>query len=198
MNILFFSDVHGNKKYVKEIVKKSKKADLLICAGDLSKMGEGFGEVIEELSKIKKRILVIAGNNETPEFVKAGISDYENIILLDDEYYEDDISVIGIGGGTPSPWNTPYELTDSQFKQILSKFKKTPDILLVHSPPKDTILDKTGSGMHIGSFAIGQWIKRYQPKYCCCGHVHEAAGKEIRIGKTLCFNPGPKGRIIKI
>jgi Icc-related predicted phosphoesterase len=52
--------------------------------------------------------------------------------------------------------------------------------------------------MHIGSFSIGQWVSNYQPKLHCCGHVHEAAGKETKIGKTLCFNPGPKGRMIEI
>ena len=200
MKVLFFVDTHANMEFINEIIRKSEKAELLVCAGDLSKMGMGFGESVEKLNSIGKKILIIPGNNETPEFVKTGISEYENFVFIEQEIYEDNgITFLGIGSCIPSPWNTPYELTDEQVWNLMKKFNgKKIDVLVSHSPPKKTILDQLPNGLSIGSFSIGNWIENNQPRYCCCGHVHENAGKEIKLGKTIIFNPGPKGKIIEI
>ncbi|VVB75891.1 3',5'-cyclic adenosine monophosphate phosphodiesterase CpdA [Candidatus Tiddalikarchaeum anstoanum] len=199
MNVLFFGDVHGDAKKAELLVKKSKDADLMVCCGDLSIMGEGFGDIISILDKSGKKMLIIPGNNETPTFVEEALEDYENIISIQEDVYEDNgIRFLGIGGGTVSPWNTPYELTDDEFKKMLSKNYEKVTVLVSHTPPKNTVLDLVGGGMHVGSFEVGKWIEEHQPKYACFGHIHEAAGKEMKIGKTLCFNPGPEGRIIKI
>ncbi len=196
MNVLFFTDLHGSVEAAKKIVSKSKNADLLVCAGDLSRLGEGFGEVISELVKAKKKMLLIPGNNETIEFVKEGTEDYEDIIIIEDNVYQDlDIKFLGIGGGTISPFNTPYELSEEEFKKKLSKYGDNITVLVSHSPPKNTKLDKTSTGLHIGSFSVGNWIMNNQPKLCCCGHVHENEGKEEYLGNTLCFNPGSEGVI---
>ncbi|MBN1923660.1 MAG: metallophosphoesterase family protein [Nanoarchaeota archaeon] len=195
MKVLFFTDVHGDVKTAKKLVEKSRKADLAVCAGDLSRLGEGFGEVISELKKMKK-LLLIPGNNETPEFVNEATEEYDNILIIEDDVYQDlEIRFLGIGGGSISPFNTPYELTDEEFRNKLDKYGDNITVLVSHTPPKNTKLDKTRNGLHIGSFAIGEWIKKNQPRLCCCGHVHECQGQEEMIGNTLCFNPGPEGVI---
>ncbi len=198
MKALFFVDVHANKEKLDKLIKKSDDADLLVCAGDLSKLGSGFGESAEKLDNIGKKVLIIPGNNETPEFIKEAVEELENFIYIEREVYEDEgIKFLGIGSCLPSPFDTPYELSDEQIWNILKEFKKV-NVLASHNPPKNTILDKTLSGLNIGSFSIRKWIEKNQPKYCCCGHVHENAGKEIKIGDTLVFNPGPEGRIINL
>lgn len=198
MKVLFFTDVHGSMKSVKEVVKKSEKVDLITCCGDLSRMGSGYDELINELSKTKKIILIIPGNNETPSFVKEAIKDYDNIHCVHEEIYQDKgIKFLGLGGSTATPFNTPYELTETEYDNKLKKFSKV-NILISHCPPKNTKLDKTSKGMNVGSFSIRKWIEKNQPDFCACGHVHENQGKEEKIGKTLCFNPGKTGRIIKI
>ena len=83
-------------------------------------------------------------------------------------------------------------------KQILDNFKKV-DILVCHQPPYG-ILDKTNylsapkewKGKHAGSKTILNYIKKYQPKYVFCGHIHEAKGK-AKIGKTQVYNLGLAG-----
>ena len=198
MKVLFFSDLHADKKSAEKIKEKSRNADLLVCAGDLSRMGQGFGDMITILATIPKTILLIPGNNETLEFVKEGTKDYENIIVIDGEVYQDlDLKFLGIGGGTISPFNTPNELSDEEFKDRLLPFSDDITVLVSHTPPKDTKLDKTSTGLHIGSFMVREWIMKNQPLLCCCGHVHENAGKEEKVGRTLCFNPGPEG-VIKV
>jgi len=84
MKVLFFSDVHANKDHLKKVLEKSKEADLLVCAGDLSKMGSGFGEMIEQLGELDKKVLLIPGNNETKEFVRESEEHYDNTIMIED------------------------------------------------------------------------------------------------------------------
>ncbi len=199
MKVLFFVDIHNRKDKMEKIVEKAEKADLLVCAGDLSNAQQGFGEMIKILGEIGKKVLIIPGNNERPEFVNDAIEEYENIIMIHDNVYQDlNIRFLGVGGGTISPFNTMYELTEPEFERILNKYGDDITVLVSHTPPINTALDKTSSGIHIGSSAIRKWIEKNQPKYCCCGHLHENAGKEIYIGETKCFNPGPDGVIIEL
>ncbi len=89
-------------------------------------------------------------------------------------------------------------------KQILNNFKKI-DILICHQPPYG-YLDKTNhpsapkewKRKHAGSKVILDYIKRKQPKYVFCGHIHEGEGK-TKIGKTEVYNLGVCGyKIINI
>lgn len=41
----------------------------------------------------------------------------------------------------------------------------------------------------VGSTAVRELIEKYQPLLSLHGHVHESAGA-VRIGRTLCINPG--------
>jgi Icc-related predicted phosphoesterase len=199
MKVLFFSDIHGDLKALKGIINKSVKAELVVCAGDLSAMGENLQSMIDELAKIRnKKILIIPGNNETAEMIEESIDDYKNIILIHGEIYQDkNITFAGLGGGSISPFNTIYELSEDEFKKKLEKFKNV-DCLITHTPPKNTSLDLVKNGLHIGSGEIYKWIMNNNPRICCCGHVHENEGKEETLGKTLCFNAGKKGLIMEI
>ena len=83
-------------------------------------------------------------------------------------------------------------------KQILKNFKNL-DILVCHQPPYG-YLDKTNhpsapkewKGKHAGSKVILDYIKKEQPPYVFCGHIHEGEGK-ARIGKTEIYNLGVCG-----
>lgn len=80
-------------------------------------------------------------------------------------------------------------------KKLLKKFNKV-DILLHHQPPYG-VLDKVTNphapkhwqGLHAGSKVILDYIKRKQPTYAFCGHIHEGEG-QAKIGKTLVYNLG--------
>ena len=84
-------------------------------------------------------------------------------------------------------------------KKILKRFGSGLDILICHQPPY-RILDKVNfpgipenwRGKHAGSKIILNYIKKYQPRYVFCGHVHEGKGK-IKIGKTQVYNLGVAG-----
>ena len=47
-------------------------------------------------------------------------------------------------------------------------------------------------GKHAGSKIILEYIKRKQPRYTFCGHIHEGEGSKM-IGKTRVNNLGVCG-----
>lgn len=83
-------------------------------------------------------------------------------------------------------------------KNVLNGFKNL-DVLVCHQPPYG-YLDKTNypsapkewKGKHAGSKVILDYIKKYQPKYVFCGHIHEGEG-HTKIGKTKVYNLGVAG-----
>jgi len=83
-------------------------------------------------------------------------------------------------------------------KKILERFGRV-DILVCHQPPYG-ILDKVTAkyapkhwkGKHAGSKTILKYIKKFQPRYVVCGHIHEGKGKK-RLGKTTIINTGHSG-----
>jgi Icc-related predicted phosphoesterase len=83
-------------------------------------------------------------------------------------------------------------------KKVLGNFRNL-DILVCHQPPYG-YLDKVNfpgvpphwKGKHAGSKIILNYIKKYQPKYVFCGHIHEGKGK-AKIGKTEVYNLGANG-----
>ncbi len=88
-------------------------------------------------------------------------------------------------------------------KGILKRFGEV-DILICHQPPYK-VLDKVTNpdapksyiGKHAGSKAILDYIKRKQPKYVFCGHIHEGKGRR-KIGRTEVYNVGCCGDYIMI
>lgn len=86
-------------------------------------------------------------------------------------------------------------------KKILNNFGKV-DILICHWPPfgyLDLVNSKKGpeerNGKHAGSKVILEYIRKYQPKYVFCGHIHEGEGK-AKIGRTEVYNLGVAGHKI--
>lgn len=83
-------------------------------------------------------------------------------------------------------------------KKILKWFGKV-DILVCHQPPYGYLdkinfqgVPKDWLGKHAGSKIILDYIKKYQPRYVFCGHIHEGKGKS-KIGKTEVYNVGFNG-----
>ena len=83
-------------------------------------------------------------------------------------------------------------------KRILGNFKNL-DILLCHNPAYG-VLDRVNfpgapkhwQNKHAGSKVILDYVKKKQPRYVFCGHIHEAKGKK-KIGKTQVYNVGVAG-----
>lgn len=79
--------------------------------------------------------------------------------------------------------------------RVLGNFGKV-DILVCHQPPYG-VLDRVTAkfapkhwrGKRAGSKVILDYIKKKQPNYVFCGHIHEGEGVK-RVGRTEIYNLG--------
>jgi hypothetical protein len=196
MKILVLTDIHSELTMVEKFVDliKNEKFDLLLLAGDLTDFGpiSEARYVLELLSEANIPFLYVPGNCDLPEV--CNIQDFEKCCIHGKQVEAKDITIIGIGGSTFTPFNTPFEMSEEVIYNILENTcyeKKLGKftILLSHSPPFG-ILDKISNGKHVGSRALREFIEKKDIDVVVSGHIHEARGKE-KLGKTLIVNPGP-------
>jgi hypothetical protein len=200
MKILCFVDIHGNIESLKKLVERAKKddIDLVICAGDISVFGDKLGKLIEICSKIKKPFLIIHGNHESEEEISKACRPFNNCINIHKAGFSGaDFTVLGYGGGGFSKIDKKFEKVSKVFKKIIKEKGKEKIILVTHAPPYNTKVDMIGKNP-VGNKSIRDFITEVKPDLVICGHLHENAGKQDKIGKTLVINPGYKGKIITL
>jgi len=118
-------------------------------------------------------------------------------------------TMLSVGFSNRTPWATPREVDDPELGRMIDELAVTLDdpqycIFNTHLPPANTAIDqapkldsdlkpvvKGGQMLWIsaGSAAVREALLKYGPKLSLHGHIHEARGA-IRVGKTLCINPG--------
>jgi uncharacterized protein len=119
------------------------------------------------------------------------------------------VTMASLGVVPTTPWDTERECTEEEMgKQLSEMLDQVPEgrnsILNVHCPPYASGLDDAPeldatlkpvirggrpSIVPVGSHAVREAIKRYQPAVGLHGHIHESRGAQ-KIGRTLCVNPG--------
>lgn len=195
MKILAFVDLHENYKAFKNIKEKAKKADIIVCAGDISIFEDRLKEFLLKLDKLDRPVLMIPGNHESNKSVNKHIKKLANITNIDKSVFmKDEHIFLGYGGGC-------FSMKDPSFDNVAAKFKKKIKdkkvILVTHAPPYDTKLDKIMKES-CGNKNIKKFILKVKPNLVICGHLHENAGKEDKIKNIRMINPGPNGKILKI
>ncbi len=67
-------------------------------------------------------------------------------------------------------------------------------VYVLHMPPYRLGLDKCSYGAEVGSKAIYNFLKKYQPKLSLHGHIHESPEVTglwyAKLGRTICIQPG--------
>jgi Icc-related predicted phosphoesterase len=121
----------------------------------------------------------------------------------------DDYYVLSIGNANVTPWNCPRDVTEDVLAAKIDELaEQVPDmsrcIFNVHAPPWGSNLDVApeldedftpkmeGGGLKmipVGSTAVLEAIRRWQPLLALHGHIHECSAG-IKIGRTLCINTG--------
>jgi len=194
MKILAFVDMHGDLSALIELKKKAKKADIIVCAGDLTIFENDIDYFLLELNSIGKPVLMIHGNHESLADLKNLCEPLENLTFIHKKLHKfQDFIFVGYGGGG-------FSITDPAFENFFNKNKSQLNenvVLVTHAPPYGTKLDKLDSEYY-GNKSIMKFIKRFQPRVAVGGHFHENSGAVQEIGKTLAINPGPDGMIIEV
>jgi uncharacterized protein len=193
MRLLAFSDLHRDLDQAAELVRLSGDADVVIGAGDFASVHEGLEETIEALAAITVPTLLVPGNNETEDSLRAATSRWEAATVLHGGGAQvNGVEFFGLGAGVPvTPWDWSFDLSDAEAGALLSDCPED-GVLIVHSPPQGHV-DVSGSGDHLGSAAILDAIESKRPRLAVCGHIHESWGAESEVGPTRIVNLGPTG-----
>jgi len=196
VRFLVLSDIHGRLEYMKDIDEEVRRSDCVILAGDLTRKGNGAGlaELAGGLRRPGLEIVGVLGNLDLPSLAKElealGIFNLETSGRL-----VRGIAFSGVGGSNPTPLFTPYEREEDEIRAALVEGAQSlkgarPWVVVSHTPPLDSGLDKTFFGLNAGSKALREFLLERGPDVCVCGHIHEALGT-ARLGTTLIVNPGP-------
>ena len=197
MKLLIFSDIHADYEALEELMKI--EADQYFAAGDLVNWAEGLDKVGPILAQHAERMHVLPGNHESESDIEELCESFHLHNFHGKTMQLGNYHVAGLGYSNPTPFDTPGEYSEEELAERLSKFAElSPLILICHCPPKDTPLDRAEGGAHFGSSAVREFIEKHQPEYFFCGHIHEAAGTEAKLGKTRGWNVGKKGYLLEI
>jgi hypothetical protein len=164
----------------------------------------------QRLAKFGIECYITPGNDDVMEVDEAFKASHfvknpeGEMIIIKGEY-----EMIASGYSNLTPWNSAREMDEEPLlAYIQGMVKKLTEphkaIFNFHCPPHDSGLDTapkidktlkpvtgiTGVEMTaVGSTAVAQAIREYQPLIGLHGHVHESRAM-IKIGKTMCVNPG--------
>ena len=195
MKLLCLSDIHGEAAGLEKLLSGSETVDIVIVAGDITHLG-GRAEAQSVLAPIMSsgsRLIAVAGNMDREgarEYLgELGVDLHGRGIVIDG------VGFMGLGGGTPSPFGTPWELSDEEAAGCLAagsaqiadaSFR----VLVSHAPPRGTELDRGFGRQHVGSDPVRKFLLGGSMNLCVCGHIHESAGVDT-IGGADCVNIGP-------
>jgi uncharacterized protein len=197
VRILAFSDLHRDLGQGARLVEMSAEADVVIGAGDFASVHEGLDETIDALGGIEKPTVLVPGNNETVDALRAAAAGWGAATVLHGEGTTiGGVEFFGLGAGIPvTPWDWSFDLDDEAAAAMLASCPEEA-VLVLHSPPKDHC-DSAGGG-NFGSQALLRAIEEKRPRLAVCGHIHESWGCEGQIGPTRLRNLGPKGTWLEV
>ena len=195
--VLIFSDIHNDTRSLEKLM--AIEADAYFCAGDLVSWARGLEKMAPLLKPRAERVYVMPGNHESERDIadfcaRHGFMNFHGLTIeLAGARFA------GLGYSTPTPFDTPGEYSEVEMAARLEKFVPwRPQVLICHTPPLDTALDRIKEGMHAGSRAVREFIEKHQPSHFFCGHIHEAEGTVIQMGATRAMNVGKKGYLLEI
>ncbi len=194
MKILVLSDIHGAVAGIPRVIAAVPHPDLVVVAGDLTQRG-GYAEakaVAEPLLRQNLPLLAVPGNMDRPPVLEYLTE--QDISIHGRGREIGGIGFFGVGGSNATPFHTPFELNDREITELLQQGLAAvthceTKVLVSHTPPYKTRLDRTAYGIHAGSDIVREFIQLQAPALCISGHVHEAIGREM-VGPTLCVNVG--------
>ncbi|MFP3985286.1 MAG: metallophosphoesterase [Candidatus Bathyarchaeia archaeon] len=196
MRILGTADFHDNVESFHRTVSKASKnnVDVVAVCGDVTHFGsiERAVSLLSILRDVSCPVLFVPGNCDPPNLVENNV---EGLELIHGRCLKiGETEFLGVGGSSPSPFHTPFELSEMEIANTLERAHKDYHsgklVLVSHDPPKNTKVDISSSGEHVGSLSVRRFVEKVKPQLVLCGHIHEARGMD-RIGSSVIVNPGP-------
>ncbi len=163
----------------------------------------------ERLGDLEVRCFVMPGNDDPPG-VDTAIERAVRVEACDERIVEfGGYTMVSLGYSNITPFDSPRELQEDELYKRVERLAVQVDdlghcIFNLHVPPYNSQLDTAPeldedlrvvatagqpNMIPVGSTAVRELIERFQPVLALHGHVHESRGT-VRIGRTLCVNPG--------
>jgi Icc-related predicted phosphoesterase len=195
----------------KEIEQMENDADYLDTRfkGAIIEQIEGWCKLAEERLAPQVRCIITPGNDD-PKAIDPVLRSAPRIECPEAELLElGPVLLASCGDVTPTPWNTEREYPEEELSRRLEAILDPAPpgskvVVNFHCPPYGTGLDFAAelddkltpvirggrpSIIPVGSKAVRDVIKRYQPEVGLHGHIHESRAAQ-KIGSTICLNPG--------
>ena len=198
------------KEEVQSLGGDQAKLDALFSREIRSRVADWLELAAERLEGSDVPVVLIPGNDD-PYDIDEPLAASQYCTNADGTIVDipGDLQVIGLGKSSPTPWQTPREVSEDAFREeiySLTDQAKDPKrtIFLIHCPPYGSGLDtapvldqnlrlqaSAGDLMRgpVGSTGVLEAVKQVRPLLSLHGHIHESGG-EKKIGPTLCVNPG--------
>ncbi|MBU1247153.1 MAG: metallophosphoesterase [Proteobacteria bacterium] len=194
-----FGDIHEQTGMLGHI-PGLREAQGVLLTGDLTNRGttQAIREVYDDVAAFNPNIQAVIGNMDTDEVSsfldRRGANLHLKAMNLFPELDRPRVGAIGVGYSTPTPFNTPNEVSEDQLAQWLDQaWELTMPydyiVAVIHNPPYKSTTDDLGGGSHVGSKAVLDFIKKNKPIICITGHIHESKSVDT-IGSTTVINTG--------
>ena len=194
MRLVCFGDIHMAFRAIERLGAVLRKADGAILTGDLTHFGDppDAFRVVDAVRQFCPSVLAVTGNLDMPWVIDALRA--EGISLHGEGRRLGDLGVFGCGGSNITPMDTPTEFDEDELRAVLERghaaVADAPRRLMIcHTPPFDTRLDRLVNGRPVGSPAVRAFIEARRPELAVVGHIHEGRGAD-RVGETLVLNAG--------
>jgi len=194
MKIVSFGDVHMAITQMSKIAIELASADLIILSGDLTNFGghTDAAKVVHAAKSYCPQVLALPGNVD-----QATVLDFlqtEQMSLHREHRRLGELAIFGCGGSNITPFHTPLEYEDNELGVILAEAyvgasAALLQLMVCHTPPYATKLDRLTNGTPVGSWAVRRFIEQHQPQVCITGHIHESPGVD-HLGRTKILNAG--------
>lgn len=203
----FYSVIGGDDEVGRiEVDRAHREA---VFNGEIRKQVEAWCELAAERLPDHVHCVITPGNDD-PREIDAVLKAAPRIDSPEGELFElGPVLLASCGDVTPTPWNTEREYSEEELAGRLARMLDAapPGARVVanfHNPPYSSGLDFAAeldknllpvlrggrpSIIPVGSKAVREAIKRYQPVVGLHGHIHESKGAQ-KIGATMCLNPG--------
>jgi len=195
----------------KEVERMESEPSYLVHAFEraIIEQIEGWCNLAEERLAPKVRCIITPGNDD-PKAIDPVLKAAPRIESPEAEICDlGPVVMASCGDVTPTPWNTEREYPEEELAHRLEAILDgapagSKVVVNFHCPPYGSGLDFAAeldpqlrpvirggrpSIIPVGSKAVRDVIKRYQPVTGLHGHIHESKGAQ-KIGSTMCLNPG--------
>jgi Icc-related predicted phosphoesterase len=194
VRLVCFGDIHMAFQAIERLGPVLREADWAILVGDLTYFGDppDAFRVVDAVRRFCPRVLAVTGNLDMPTVIDAFRG--QGISLHGEGRRVGDLGLFGCGGSNVTPMDTPTELEEDEIGAVLERghamVADAPRrVMVCHTPPFDTRLDRLMNGRPVGSPTVRTFIETHQPDLALVGHIHEGRGVD-RLGRTVVLNAG--------